>query len=363
MCVALSILDLRSEKPIPEPATDDALDETPPGLNAIRAWIRKPRPRLHGVWLWIRWILAWVAKGYRFAKQNAGPAAKRLRQIASEGERVSRTAARAGDAVRDIGGAVTRGARVLRAPDGRIGRAGARLGEIGGAVRRVGGQMTEGGGAAAELFAGVGRLTHALRANEPAGLGLLDRAGEPESDEPATPEPRAANREARQRSAPRRPKAVAARDDEPEPPPTPPRPEAEPPRASVPARGSRDAESPKSEVPEQDRLAGLPDVLVPWVKGLKPRARRDSLRALILEICSRREWTTPAELARWLAKDRSNLVKRHLRPMLREGLLELRYPDRRSSPKQAYRALRRSAPDVGSHRAPNSGPEPPPTCN
>ncbi len=357
MCVALSILDLRSEEPISESASDNALDETPPGLDAIRAWIRKPRPWLHGVRLWIRWILARVAKGYRFVKRNAGPAAKRLRRIASEGERVSRAAARAGHAVRDIGGAVARGARALRAPDGRLRRAGARLGEIGGAVRRVGGQMTEGGGAAAELFAGVGRLTRALRANEPAGLGLLDRPGESQSDEPGTPEPGSASTATRRPRAPhRRPKAVEPHDDEPEAPPTPPRPEDQPPATPVPARGARRTESPRPEVPDQDRLAGLPDILVPWVKGLKPRARRDSLRALILEICSRREWTTPAELARWLAKDRSNLVKRHLRPMIREGLLELRYPDRRSSPKQAYRARPRAAANPDSGRVPKPVP-------
>ena len=352
----MSILDLRSEEPVSDPASESALNETPPGLDAIRAWFRKPRPWLHGVWLWVRWTLAQVAKGYRLVKQNAGPAAKRLRQIASEGERVSRAAAQAGRAVRDIGGAVARGARALRAPDGRLGNAGTRLGDIGGAVRRFGGKMTEGGGAAAELFAGVGRLTHAWRGNEPAVLGLLDRPGAPESGEPERPEPQAAKREARHRSATRRrTEAVEPRDDEPEPPP--PRPEENQPRATrVPARGPRRTESRKTKVPDQDRLAGLPDILVPWVKGLKPRARRDSLRALILEICSRREWTTPAELARWLAKDRSNLVKRHLRPMIREGLLELRYPDRRSSPKQAYRARPRAAANPDSGRVPKPTP-------
>lgn len=352
----MSILNLRSGEPIAERANENLLDETPPGLNAIRTWIRKPRPWLHGVSLWVRWILARLAKGYRFVKQHAGPAAKRLRQIAAEGERVSRAAAQAGHAVRDIGGAVARGARALRAPDGRIRRAGARLGEIGGAVRRFGGQMTEGGGAAAELFAGVGRLTKALGRNEPAGLGLLDRPGEPESGEPGRSKPESANPETRRRRAPRRrPRAVEPRDKDPQAPAPPPSGD-QPAATPVPARRPRQTESPKPEAPDPDRLAGLPDILVPWVKGLKPRARRDSLRALIFEICSRRDWTTPAELARWLAKDRSNLVKRHLRPMTKEGLLELRYPDRRSSPYQAYRARPRAASDSGSVETPEPTP-------
>jgi len=340
----LSILNLRSEEPVSEPANDNLLDETPPGLNAIRAWIRKPRPRLHGVWLWVRWILAGIARGCRFLTRHAGPTAQRLRRIASEGERVSRAAAQAGHAVRDIGGAVARGARALRGTDGRIRRAGARLGEIGGSVRRFGGQMTEGGGAAAELFAGVGRLTHALRANEPAGLGLLDPPEAPESDEPQLSEPKAANTETRRPRAPQpRRKAVKPRSEEPQQPQPPPRPSVQPPATPAPARDPRQAVRPAPKVPDPERFAGLPEILHPWVKGLKRRARRDSLRALILEICSRREWTTPAELARWLAKDRTNLVKRHLRPMTKEGLLELRYPDRRSSPKQAYRARPRPA--------------------
>ena len=195
----MSILNLRSEEPVSEPANENLLDETPPGLNAIRAWIRKPRPRLHGVWLWVRWILAGIARGCRFLTRHAGPTAQHLRRIASEGERVSRAAAQAGHAVRDIGGAVARGARALRGTDGRIRRAGARLGEIGGSVRRFGGQMTEGGGAAAELFAGVGRLTHALRGNEPAGLGLLDP---PERRSQTNPNCRSPSREHRDAAPP-----------------------------------------------------------------------------------------------------------------------------------------------------------------
>ena len=340
----MSILNLRSEEPVPEPANEDVLDETPPSLDAIRAWIRKPRPRLHGVWLWVRWTLAAVASAYRFLTRHAGPAAQHLRRIASEGERVNRAAARAGHAVRDIGGAVARGARAIRAPDGRIRRAGARLGEIGGSVRRLGAQMTEGGGAAAELFAGVGRLTHALRGNEPTGLGLRDPPEPPESDKPGLSEPEAAKTETRRprASQPRR-KAAQPRNQRPQPAATPPRPSVQPPRTPAPARDPHQAVPPAPKVPDSERFAGLPEILHPWVKGLKRRTRRDSLRALMLEICSRREWTTPAELARWLSKDRTNLVKRHLRPMTKEGLLELRYPDRRSSPKQAYRARPRPA--------------------
>ena len=40
------------------------------------------------------------------------------------------------------------------------------------------------------------------------------------------------------------------------------------------------------------------------------------------------------------AMHRGMLVHRHLRPMLEAGVLELKYPDRPSSPRQAYRARR-----------------------
>ena len=52
----MSLLNLRGEDSVPEPDNEVVLPETPPGLEAIRAWIGKPRPWLRGIQLWIEHI-------------------------------------------------------------------------------------------------------------------------------------------------------------------------------------------------------------------------------------------------------------------------------------------------------------------
>ena len=375
----MSILNLRSEEPTAEQANRDPLDDTPPGLNAIRAWIRKPHPWLRGVWLWIRWIGAGVANAYRFLGKHAGPAAKRLGEIASKGERLSRAATRAGNAVREIGGGFARGAQALGVPETRIEKASARLAGLGGAVRRFGGRVAAGGGAAAQVFGGVGRLARAFGGNGSTGLGLLDPPGEREPKQQPPPKPPPENSDSRPipsltpgQDVPHRPDkpnshrtpSLTPGHDAPQRPdsPVPPQaPDRDPAPSEPPAASKTTPAVAASAESAADRLEGLPEVLVPHVNALRKRTPRDVLWPLIFDICSWREWTTPAELARWLSMHQHSLTKRHLRPMTKEGLLELRYPDKRSSPRQAYRARRRSAPGVASGRPRNTDPEPPAT--
>lgn len=377
----MSILNLRSEEPLSELADQSALDETPPGLDAIRAWFRKPHPWLRGVWLWIRWIGAGVVDGCRFLGKHAGPAAKRLGEIASKGERLSRAATRAGNAVREIGGGFARGAQALGVPEARIEKASKRLAGLGGAVRRFGGQVAAGGAAAAQVFGGVGRLARAFRGDGATGLGLLDSTGEREPKQQPPPKPPPENSDSRPipsltpgHDVPHRPDKPNSRrtpsltpgHDAPQRPDSPvptQAPDPDPAPSRPPAGSKTTPAAAASAESAADRLEGLPKVFVPRVNALRERTRRKVLWPLIFDICGWREWTTPAELARWLSMHQRSLVRRHLQPMTREGLLELRYPDQRSSPKQAYRALRRSAPDAVSHRAPNSDPEPPPAFN
>ena len=97
-----------------------------------------------------------------------------------------------------------------------------------------------------------------------------------------------------------------------------------------------------SEADLEARLEGVPTVLLPQVRAavLKGRSPRNVLHPLILEICYRRDWTTAKQLARWLDMHQASLTERHLGPLVRAGLLELKYPDRPNSPQQAYRTCR-----------------------
>ena len=91
-----------------------------------------------------------------------------------------------------------------------------------------------------------------------------------------------------------------------------------------------------------EHATSLPAEIHDAIAKLGTRPRIPQLRAVIVAICTVREWTTPAELARWLDIAPAKLTERHLSPMLKKGLLERRFPDKPTHAEQAYRASQRS---------------------
>ena len=99
--------------------------------------------------------------------------------------------------------------------------------------------------------------------------------------------------------------------------------------------------------PQLDRLAGLS----PEIQGLLPIAEParknkklpvDELKGIIQKLCDGR-WLATSELAALVDRDADKLQSRFLTAMVREGVLELRYPDVRNRPDQAYRTVARAA--------------------
>lgn len=82
----------------------------------------------------------------------------------------------------------------------------------------------------------------------------------------------------------------------------------------------------------------LPTEIAAAIAQLGERPRKERLRAVIVMLCGLRDWTTPAELSRWLNFRHGNLTERHLSPMVEAGQLERRYPDNPTHRDQAYRA-------------------------
>ena len=95
--------------------------------------------------------------------------------------------------------------------------------------------------------------------------------------------------------------------------------------------------------PQLDRLAGL-SVEIQGLLPLAESARKnkklpvDQLKGVIQQLCQNR-WVSIAELAALVDRDAEKLQSRFLTAMVREGVLELRYPDVRNRPDQAYRAV------------------------
>ena len=93
--------------------------------------------------------------------------------------------------------------------------------------------------------------------------------------------------------------------------------------------------------PQLDRLAGLsPEIqrLLPVAEPARKNKKLpvDQLKGIIQQLCEGR-WLATSELAALVDRDADKLQSRFLTAMVRKGVLELRYPDVRNRPDQAYR--------------------------
>ncbi len=176
-------LDLRSEEPISE-STDEILpDETPPGLEAIRAWIRKPRPWLHGVKLWIREFAKWWRAFRKWAAENAVPAARRATELAAGGAKAARVLAKAAGIAADAGKQIAEMGRGWRHAGGRSGRMGAAVATRAGQFR----EFSIGAVRTARNAAAIGDAVSRFREMLPRRKTL--DAGPPAEHDDSGPEP------------------------------------------------------------------------------------------------------------------------------------------------------------------------------
>ena len=273
-------LNLRGEPPASE-EPERMPSEEPLGLDLIRAWFAKPRPRLHRLWLWVPHTAKGVRKAYVWLRANAGPAMRRAANHAHRAVAVAQAFGRVAKRLADW----------LRTafPPGSRGR--------------------EFAGHLLEANRGLGRAILALL-----GIGRdLDRASGLLPREEAPPE----------------------RSRQPDPPPSAPEPDSEP----APRTAPEDEAAPPG--PRTAALEELPNGLRVHIRTLGKRPRRNSLRFAIWRILTEYGPATSERLGLLLAVDPANLAKRHLSPMVADGVLERTIPDRLNHPDQAYRATGR----------------------
>ena len=347
-----------------------APEEPPPGLEAIRSWLRKPRPRLRRWMGWIPQILSGFADAWDFTKRNARPGAAWIGRIAEAGAPVARVAAKVGQGLREIGVRASAAASAFRDRHGKRGETEGNIRKAGDAAQRYGHWISAFAGCRRrQPFPSWEALPELFKADPPIQVNLRE-SDEPDDvpDDAPAPDGRMLPRpppkrlpevvpdEAPPVPAPREdlkpddhpaaapaepPHRPAAPDDD-----APVRAPAQPPRQPAadpdpaPAPHARTEKRPPSPAPQpkpDDRLKGLPKVLHPRVRALGERASREVLYPLILDICHMREWTTAKQLAGWVSMHQRSLVHRHLGPMVDAGLLVLQFPDSPRSPRQAYR--------------------------
>lgn len=358
--------------------------EDPPGLDRIRGWLRKPRPRLRAVWLWLRWLGRGIAGGAGWVGRNALPAARGMGRIAAGGARVARAAAHIGRSAGKVGASLGEMGSGMSAAGGRFGRIGSALSNAGGRVRRFGRGLRRTGRGAAEGLDSVSALGGRLESDAPLGPPPAEelpppapeepKSGSPPVEPPRTPRPPRPRKTASSATAPSAPPPTPSEPAQAEPPAEAERPakpaagatrkaaakrkrkRSSPPPAPAPAKESDAPPKARDELPKKSDAApkaspappetppsdasaeALPEALLTRIAALGKRPRKQALRSLILDICRVREWTTATELAAILGVGRRSLSTRHIAPMADAGLLERRYPDNPTNPAQAYRA-------------------------
>lgn len=357
----MQTLNLNSREPASEPTHELGLDETPPGLEAIRSWLRKPRPWLRGVRLWFRQFAKWWRAFREWAAKNAVPAARRAMEFAERGAQGARKVARAAEVAAEIGGHAADIGREWRKGNGRVGRAGRAVVEgagkardwsvrtartakgvaaIGDAVARVRTLLPDrvrsgARPAADEEGAGPGRrLVPAPRRR----LRKPRAEPEPEASVPP-PEPPADEAKKPKEPIPETVKAPSRLETDPA------EPSNEETQPSLPGGGESRTENPDHPSPapsaaERRRSAELQKL--PWylqagINALRPKTRKNVLWPLIVDIVKERGSTTSADLALLLGVEPRNLTRRHLNPLVKNGVLVRLYPDRPRHPAQAYR--------------------------
>ena len=92
--------------------------------------------------------------------------------------------------------------------------------------------------------------------------------------------------------------------------------------------------------PQFDRQAGLSAairLLLPLAEPARKNRKLpvDRLKGVIQQLCQS-HWLSTSELAALVDRDAEKLQSRFLTAMVREGALELRYPEVRNRPDQAY---------------------------
>ena len=315
----MTSLNLRDTAPDPEEPA--APPEEPLGLGVIRAWLAKPRPRLYRLWLWVPHTAKAIRRAAAWLRANSGPA---LRKTAEH----ARKAAVIAEACSSLAKRFADWSRTTFPPGSPIGKVAAQLAR---ASRLF--------GHAALALLGINRELDRLPS-------LLDRDDDP-PERPGESDPPPAETPSRRKPPPR---AIPEEDDDSSErllPRRPATPRKSPPRRKQPASEARPPAASPSPAPaaptgkRAEALAKLSNNLRVHILTLGKRPRKAHLRYTLWRILNERGEATAEDLGLLLDMDPTNLARRHLGPLVEEGVLKRTFPDRITHPEQAYQSTGR----------------------
>ena len=350
-------LNLRGESP---PAEEPPPPEEPLGLDLIRGWLKKPRPRLHRLWLWVPYLAEGVQKAYGWLRESGGPALRRaatrvwelrghVDRLRARLEKAFPPGSRGREVAEHLATACRLFARSALLLVG-IGREADRLPPVWTPDREPGKPPPKPEGPPAgntpeRASETPGRRTpDGRRASTGAGPTGRDESdasvGSGESGGPgASVVPPGSSAKEASRSAPSRPGPTPLAPSKPES--SRPEPSREDPPAPDSAGSAPADSSPVPGLPpgrRADALAKLSKSLRNEILGLGKRPRKGALRLAIWRILNECGPADADFLGLLLGMDAANLAKRHLSPLVDHTVLARTIPDRINHPEQAYRS-------------------------
>ena len=164
----MSLLNLRDEDPVPEPDNEVVLPETPPGLEAIRAWIGKPRPWLRGIQLWIKHIREEGPATWKQLRERGLRAARWLRRVLGRIAPATRPVVELGQIIGELGEMICRVADELHDLLGKQTETGTQFREVGRIAQRAGVLIVSTTRLSGKALTQLGRLLALLTALETA---------------------------------------------------------------------------------------------------------------------------------------------------------------------------------------------------
>ncbi|MYH23516.1 MAG: hypothetical protein F4130_14660 [Acidobacteria bacterium] len=157
-------------------------DEPPLGYEAIRAWLKKPRPLLSSVLGWIPLFLSKLYDAGVFIRKNARPGAEWVQKAAKKAEPVVQAGAKIGKGVRNVGTRMSAAADAFRDPAGEnLGRE-RQVRRAGDTTQKYGERITAGSEVAGAVLSVVETIARVFKSPEPISIDPR-REGEEPSEE------------------------------------------------------------------------------------------------------------------------------------------------------------------------------------
>ena len=233
-------------------------DEPPLGYEAIRAWLKKPRPLLSSVLGWIPLFLSKLYDAAVFIRKNARPGAEWVQKAAKKAEPVVRAGARIGKGVHNVGTRMSAAAGAFRDPEGKnLGRE-QQVRRAGDTTQKYGERITAGSDVAGAVLSVVEAVAGVFKSPEPVSIDPRREGEEPSED---AGEASATDGRFLPRQPDKRPSASTGERTEPVP--NPPQPGADP------DSGGEVEENPV-ELPHESRTAGKTAETPPQVPNESP---------------------------------------------------------------------------------------------